>query len=107
MTGNAGGRPGPTPGGVTLAPRDMTSVAPTTDTLPEVEQRAGGVVRYTSARTVEAVCTACFRQFRSTGTAASHTRATRHAVHVRYGSVFTFVPAEHLEQALRDVGGAA
>jgi|GEM_PF-1471286 len=73
-----------------------STVARGTDTAP----RAGDTVRVTWARQVRGACLACDAEFRNSGTAASHARSARHAVHVEYASSFAYVPAERLAQTL-------
>jgi hypothetical protein len=58
----------------------------------EVEPRRGGIVRLTTARTVQAVCRSCDRTFPTTGTAASHARASGHEVECDYAVRFVFRP---------------
>jgi hypothetical protein len=60
--------------------------------LVELEPRAGGVVRAVMQRTVKAECTGCQMTFASSGTAASHARASRHVVVIDYWTSFAFVP---------------
>jgi hypothetical protein len=62
--------------------------------LVELEPRAGGVVRAVMRRTIKAECTACEMTFTSTGTAASHARASRHTVVIDYSASFAFVPSK-------------
>lgn len=58
----------------------------------EVDPRAGGIARLVTGRQVRVVCETCGRTFVSTGTGASHARATRHVVACTYNIQFRFCP---------------
>ena len=70
----------------------------TADDLPADEPRSGDVVKRTQSRDVSGECRDCAATFASSGTAASHARASRHRVAVDYRTRFTFLPGELLDQ---------
>ena len=79
-----------------------TNITPTTDAgngpapippaAPEVEQRAHGMRRVTTARSTSAACMTCELRTPNVGAASSHARSSGHPVAVDYSSTFVFLP---------------
>ncbi len=68
------------------------------ETMPASELRKGNLKRVNQKRTISCSCMDCDAEFTNTGTAASHSRASRHRVTVDYRVVFAYLPGEMIDK---------